>query len=99
MKMKNQMLMQKVALAVILCACFLSSAMAQSVDQVRWKSAEQVRVILGEPQSVTSPVGTHASYTMWKYENYTVAFANGRAFHLFKKNSLRLRNFDQEESY
>jgi hypothetical protein len=40
--------------------------MAQNIDQIRWKSAEQVRVILGEPETITPPVGTHASYTMWQ---------------------------------
>lgn len=80
--------MQKVALAMTLFACVISQALAQSVDQIRWKSAEQVRAILGEPQSITAPVGTHASYTMWIYEDYTVAFSNGKAFHLFSKNSL-----------
>lgn len=97
--MKNQKLIQQAVLVITLCTSLLSQAMAQNIDQIRWKSAEQVRSILGEPQSVTPPVGTHATYTMWKYDNYTVAFANGRAFHLFSKTSLRLRKFDEEESY
>lgn len=62
---------------------------AQSVEQVRWKSEQQVRNILGEPQSKSTPIGTHASYSLWNYGDFTVAFANNRAFHLFKKGSLK----------
>lgn len=94
--MKNQKFIQKVLLAVMICSCLIGQAMAQNIDQIRWKSAEQVRVILGEPETITPPVGTHASYTMWQYDNYTVAFANGKAFHLFAKNSLR--NIDLREN-
>ena len=94
--MKNQKLIQKVLFAATITVCFVGQAMAENIDRIRWKSTEQVRVILGEPQSITSPVGTHASYTMWRYNNYTVAFANGKAFHLFGKNSLR--NVDLRES-
>ena len=68
---------------------FSSPSHAQSIDQVRWKSESQVRELYGEPTSISSPVGTHASYTMWKYDDFTVAFANNKAFHLFKKDSLR----------
>ncbi len=74
---------------------FSVAASAQNVDDIRWKTEEQVRSILGEPQSTTSPVGTHASYTLWQYETYTVAFANNRAFHLFNKNSLRKLALDE----
>ncbi len=87
--MKNQKLIIKAVVAVVMFGAFANQVLAQNVDQIRWKSAEQVRAILGEPQSITPPVGTHASYTMWKYENHTVAFSNGRAFHLFGKDSLR----------
>lgn len=75
-------------------------AMAQDIEEVRWKSESQVRALYGEPQSITAPVGTHATYTMWKYQDFTVAFANNRAFHLFKKDSLKkfeLRE-DRDES-
>lgn len=58
------------------------------IDRIRWKTESQVRELLGEPTSVHGPVGTHASYTLWKYPDYTVAFANQRAFHMFDKNSL-----------
>ncbi|MFT5572170.1 MAG: hypothetical protein ACI9FR_001091 [Cryomorphaceae bacterium] len=64
-------------------------ASAQDIAEVRWKSESQVRALYGEPKSISSPVGTHASYTMWKYEDFTVAFANKRAFHLFDKDSLK----------
>ena len=84
----------------MLFAAFANQAMAQStaeyLDQLRWKSADQVRAVLGEPLSETPPVGTHATYTMWQYEKCTVAFANGSAFHVFDKNSLR--RLDLEEN-
>lgn len=94
--MKNQKLIKKAVVAVVLLGALVSQAFAQNVNQIRWKSAEQVRAILGEPQSVTAPVGTHARYTMWKYENHTVAFSNGRAFHLFGNDSLR--RFELQEN-
>jgi hypothetical protein len=94
--MNNQKLIQKALLAATACCCLVGQAMAQNVDQIRWKNTEQVRAILGEPQSITPPIGTHASYTMWQYDTYTVAFANGKAFHLFGKNSLR--NIDLREN-
>ncbi len=93
--MKNQKLIPIIAFAIALLGV-VSQTFAQDIDQIRWKSEEQVRAILGEPQSVTPPIGTHASYTMWKYQEYTVAFANGKAFHLFNKNSLR--KFELQEN-
>ncbi len=66
-----------------------ASVSAQSIEQVRWKSEQQVSNLLGKPQSKSTPTGTHASYTLWKYDDFTVAFANNRAFHLFKKDSLK----------
>lgn len=72
-----------------------SPLIAQDVEQVRWKSESQVEAVLGEPQSKTTPVGTHASYTLWKYDGFTVAFANNRAFHLFKNDSLRKMALDE----
>lgn len=59
------------------------------IEQVQWKSESQVRALLGEPESIKGPIGTHASYMMWKYRDFTVAFANRRAFHMFNNNSLR----------
>ncbi len=87
-KMKNQRLISSIILAISILAASGGQVLAQSIDQVRWKSTEQVRAILGEPKSVSSPVGTHATYVMWQYEGFTVAFANGKAFHLFRKDSL-----------
>jgi hypothetical protein len=59
-----------------------------TIEQVRWKSEDQVRALLGEPKSIRGPIGTHASYELWSYEGFSVAFANNRAFHLFNENSL-----------
>jgi len=83
---------------VIFFGCFFvaSSANSQDVDEIRWKSENQVRELYGEPVSVHGPVGTHASYILWKYDNYTVAFANNRAFHLFKNDSLTKLQLDED---
>ena len=70
-------------------ATFSLSSQAQNIDEVRWKSEVQVRALYGEPDSISQPTGTHATYVMWKYPDFTVAFANKRAFHLFKKDSLK----------
>ena len=59
------------------------------LEQIRWKSESQVRSLLGDPASIQGPIGTHASYTLWKYEGFTIAFANQRAFHLFDEDSLK----------
>ena len=87
---------KKLIVGLLLSVVISGSAHAQSVEQVRWKTEAQVRQILGEPITTTGPVGTHASYTMWKYDTFTVAFANKRAFHLFRKDSLR--KIDLEEN-
>lgn len=60
----------------------------QILQQIRWQSESKVREILGAPKAVRGPIGTHASYQLWEYEDYSVAIANNRAFHLFDKNSL-----------
>ncbi len=77
---------------------FSSLAQAQSVSDIRWKSEAQVRQIVGEPNIITPAVGTHASYTMWKYDDFTIAFANNRAFHLFHKDSLKKIVLDENRS-
>ena len=84
---QNTTIMKKV---IVFTALFLMSGLsqAQNIQDIRWKSASQVRAILGEPISITSPVGTHATYTMWRYPNFTVAFSNNKAFHLFRNDSL-----------
>ena len=96
--MKNKKFIQHATLGLCLFAATASQALAQSVEQIRWKSTSQVRAILGEPENVTSPVGTHASYVLWSYQNFTVAFANGKAFHLFKKNSLNNLSIDEKRA-
>ena len=70
----------------MLSALLATTAYAQSIEQVRWKSQEKVRAILGEPLSKSTPVGTHASYQLWTYDEFIVAFANQRAFHMFFKD-------------
>jgi len=60
---------------------------AQDVNEVRWKSESHVKSLYGEPNSVQGPIGTHATYELWKYDSFTVAFANNRAFHLFSVKS------------
>ena len=77
--------------AILFMALLFTAGMAnaQSINDVRWKSANQVRQILGEPISISEPTGTHATYTMWRYADFTVAFSNNKAFHLFQNNSLR----------
>ena len=74
---------------IVFTALFLMTglAQAQNIQDIRWKSASQVRAILGESQSISSPVGTHATYTMWRYADFTVAFSNNKAFHLFRNDS------------
>jgi len=96
--MKYQKLIKITVLMATLMFSFLGQVFAQNVEQIRWKSEAQVREMLGEPKSVTPPVGTHATYTMWKYEDFTVAFANGKAFHLFGNNSLRKLELDENRS-
>ncbi len=96
--MKYQKLIKTTMLVASLMFSVLGQAFAQNVEQVRWKSEAQVREILGEPKSVTPPVGTHATYTMWRYENFTVAFANGKAFHLFGNDSLRKLELDENRA-
>jgi hypothetical protein len=77
-----------IALSIILSSVLFNPTLAQDIEQIRWKSEAQVREVLGEPVSVTPPVGTHATYTLWKYDGFVVAFANNSAFHLFRTDSL-----------
>jgi hypothetical protein len=65
-----------------------TSQASVNLEQVRWKSETQVREMLGDPKSIRGPIGTHASYELWVYDGFTIAFANKRAFHIFDKNSL-----------
>jgi len=69
--------------------CTNSFAQDASAVDIKWKTESQVRNLLGEPISIHGPVGTHASYTLWKYQNMYVAFANNKAFHRFEPGSLK----------
>ena len=95
-KMNTKKITIKTGLLICSFAVMTSQAIAQSVEQIRWKSTEQVREVLGEPGNMTSPVGTHASYVLWSYEDFTVAFANGKAFHLFKTATLNEINLNEQ---
>lgn len=77
-------------LSVILLALSSTLGFAQAPDlqEIRWKSETQIRSLLGEPEGIGGPIGTHASYQLWHYAEFTVAFANERVFHIFKKDSL-----------
>lgn len=86
-------------LILIAAALFGSQlALAQDVEQVRWKSESHVKGLYGEPNSVRGPIGTHATYKLWQYDNFTVAFANNRAFHLFTKDSLQRLDLEEDRS-
>ena len=80
--------LKRVISTLLLVLTFGLNVQAQSVDDVRWKSESQVRELYGDPLSVQGPIGTHANYVLWKYADFTVAFANSRVFHVFKKDSL-----------
>ena len=97
-KLLNEPFSSAIPAVLLSLACMVASGVvnAQTVDDIRWKSADQVKAILGEPISSTPPVGTHATYTLWQYETFTVAFANNHAFHMFDKNSLK--RFELEEN-
>ena len=96
--MKNQVFNKALASMVLIFALFGVSfaVLAQSqptqdsisLQQVQWKSEQQVRDMLGEPISIKGPVGTHASYVLWQYSDVTIAFSNKRVFHLFRNDSL-----------
>jgi len=87
---------QTIVLSLVI-AFFSLSSQAQSIEEVRWKSEAQVRALYGDPDSISQPTGTHASYVMWNYPEFTVAFANNKAFHLFKKDSLK-KTFELNEN-
>lgn len=86
------------ALTVTSMVLLSSIASAQNINDVRWKTEVQVRALLGAPNSVSSPTGTHATYTLWQYDNITVAFANSKAFHMFHKNSLSRLDLNEKRS-
>lgn len=92
---KSILLMSVILLAVNSTAAF---AEAPDLQEIRWKSESQIRALLGEPESVRGPIGTHASYELWKYPDFTVAFANERVFHMFKKDSLTKFEINENRS-
>ena len=87
-------------ITVILLAVSSTTAFAQApeLQEIRWKSESQIRSLLGEPESIRGPIGTHASYKLWKYADFTVAFANERVFHMFKKDSLTKFELNENRS-
>jgi len=97
-KMLKQRLMAKTSLVLAVFFAFTGIANAQDVREVRWKSADKVRAMYGEPRSVRGPIGTHASYTLWSYDGFVVAFANGKAFHLFSTAEAAALNLNENRS-
>ncbi len=52
---------------IFVCLARANDSIAQSEDlkeQFLWQSQDQVKAVLGEPNSVRLPVGTHAEYTL-----------------------------------
>lgn len=62
-----------------------------------WQNAETVQARLGAPIAERAPVGTHASYSLWVYEEVVVAFANGRVIHVFDKRDWGHRSSQTRE--
>jgi len=99
--MVNQKLMAKTSMILAMFLAFvvsLSTARAQDVSDVRWKSTDKVRALYGEPQSVRGPIGTHATYKLWAYDDFVVAFANEKAFHLFSTAAADSMELNEERS-
>lgn len=97
--MLNQKLIAKTsAVLALILASFgtISAVNAQDVNEVRWKSADKVRAMYGEPQTVRGPIGTHANYTLWSYDGFIVAFANEKAFHLFNTAAGESMNLNED---
>lgn len=97
--MINRNMFVKLIAAITLCFS-VSTAFAEThprINEIRWKSEDQVRSILGEPNQVRGPIGTHAQYELWTYSDFTVAFANNRAFHMFGKKEQSI-DLDQGEN-
>lgn len=92
---KSILLMCAILLAVSSTSAF---AEAPDIQEIRWKSESQVRALLGEPESVRGPIGTFASYKLWNYTDFTVAFANERVFHMFKNDSLTKFEINENRS-
>lgn len=89
LKIKLNQLVKRSITIFALSLLLSQYSFAQDVEEIRWKSESQVRALHGEPNSIQGPIGTHSSYTLWKYDDFSIAFSNNRAFHLFDKDSLR----------
>ena len=72
----------------LLAASAVEASELPDREQLRFRSQSYVTAKLGEPDNKSTPIGTHAEYTLWYYPNFVVAFANGRVIHLFAKDSL-----------
>jgi len=94
---KTRIIKRGLIVAVSLMTSLLSfhTYAEPNIDEIQWKSESKVESMLGTPNSVRGPIGTHASYTLWQYDDYTVAFSNGRAFHVFDKDSLKRFELNQ----
>ncbi|MFT7524898.1 MAG: hypothetical protein ACI9LY_000030 [Arenicella sp.] len=87
-----------ISLMLLALSSTLAFAQAPDLQEIRWKSESQIRSLLGEPESIRGPIGTHASYELWGYAEFTVAFANERVFHMFKKDSLTKLEINENRS-
>ena len=76
---------------------FAQNSVEQRLSELRWKSESTVKSSLGEPASIRGPIGTHASYALWNYEDLTVAFADGRVFHVFNSYSMNKETTDEDQ--
>jgi len=94
----NQTFKLKIVVIALITGLVAGAANAQDVDQVRWKSESQVTDILGEPASKSTPIGTHATYSLWTYDGFVVAFSNSRAFHLFRVDGENKMQIDENRS-
>jgi len=81
----------------ILFSAKLCAQQVPALEQIQWKSETQIRELLGEPESIQGPTGTHASYVLWKYADFTVAFADQRATHVFQRDSLKSKRPPESE--
>lgn len=78
-----------ISLTLLCGSLFVNSAQAQTASDIKWKGQAQIKRMYGEPRTVRGPIGTHASYAIWEYADFSIAFANNKAFHLFRNDSLK----------
>lgn len=77
------MLRKSSILAIIAVSCtgiFPVTQAAQISNDInlQWKTEQEVRDLYGEPLSIRGPIGTHASYQLWQYSDFSIAFVNKR---------------------